>query len=94
MDKIYRYELIFFGVVQGVGMRYFIKNLADTHGLVGWVKNQADGSVKVMAEGTKEVLDTFCEKLKKSNGIAKVQNVVSNNVLINNYSFAYFEIEP
>jgi len=94
MDKIYRYELIFFGVVQGVGMRYFIKNLADIHGLVGWVKNQADGSVEVIAEGTKEVLDTFCEKFKKGNGIAKIENISTNKILINKYSFAYFEIEP
>ncbi|MCK9582310.1 MAG: acylphosphatase [Endomicrobiales bacterium] len=94
MDKIYRYEFIVFGVVQGVGMRYFVKNLADTHGLVGWVNNQPDGSLKIIAEGTKEILDIFCEKFKKGNGIAKIENISINKILINKYSFAYFEIEP
>lgn len=33
------------GQVQGVGLRYLVKQYADQHGLRGWVKNEPDGSV-------------------------------------------------
>ena len=92
MDKIFRYELIVFGVVQGVGMRYFIKNLADSNGLIGWATNQSDGSVKIVAEGKEEVLDSFYKEIRKGNGIAKIQNILIDKVLINKYSFSCFEI--
>ena len=94
MDSIYRYDFFIFGIVQGVAMRYFIKNLADKNKIVGWTSNQADGSVKVVAEGTKEVLNCFHEKLKIGNTIARVDNISLNISLVNKYSFNCFEIEP
>lgn len=91
---LYRYEISVFGVVQGVGMRYFIKNLADANALVGWTKNQMDGSVKVIVEGTEEVNNIFCDKLKLGNGISKITSISVNKTLISKYSFSCFEIEP
>jgi acylphosphatase len=37
--------------VQGVGYRYFVLRHAEELGLAGFARNQADGSVEVMAEG-------------------------------------------
>jgi acylphosphatase len=39
------------GRVQGVGYRYFVLRLARRLGLAGWVANEADGSVRLVAEG-------------------------------------------
>ncbi|CAN5738430.1 acylphosphatase [soil metagenome] len=39
------------GSVQGVGFRVFVSLLADSLGLSGWVANEPDGSVAVVAEG-------------------------------------------
>lgn len=39
------------GHVQGVGFRWFVRREAARLGLVGWVANQQDGSVEVVAEG-------------------------------------------
>ena len=38
------------GQVQGVGYRWFVQREAARLGLQGWVANQLDGSVEVVAE--------------------------------------------
>lgn len=40
-----------YGTVQGVGFRYFTWCKATKLGLTGTVRNQADGSVAIVAEG-------------------------------------------
>ena len=44
------------GQVQGVGYRWFVQREAARLGLQGWVANQADGSVEVIAEGPETAL--------------------------------------
>ncbi len=39
------------GRVQGVGFRHFVRQTAKRLGLVGWVRNERDGTVRVVAEG-------------------------------------------
>ena len=39
------------GRVQGVSFRYYTRREAVTLGLTGWVRNESDGSVLVVAEG-------------------------------------------
>lgn len=46
-----RCEIVFIGRVQGVGFRATAQRLADEHGVVGWVRNEADGSVRLVVEG-------------------------------------------
>jgi acylphosphatase len=54
-----RIEATVRGRVQGVGFRYFVVRRAHELGLVGWVANAADGSVRCVAEGSTEALDAF-----------------------------------
>ncbi len=44
------------GQVQGVGFRWFVQREAARLGLAGWVANQYDGSVEVVAEGPETAL--------------------------------------
>lgn len=46
------------GLVQGVGFRPFVKRLAESHRIVGWVKNEAS-YVSVLATGRPDQLDLF-----------------------------------
>lgn len=51
------------GVVQGVGFRPFVYNLATDLNLKGWVKNTSAGVV-IEADGDKDTLDSFLQKLR------------------------------
>ncbi len=51
------------GVVQGVGFRPFVYNLAVELGLSGWVLNSSAG-VEIEAVGSATVLDEFAGRLR------------------------------
>ena len=51
MSSRRRIHLRVTGVVQGVGFRFFVSRVARNLGLVGYVRNCADGSVELEAEG-------------------------------------------
>ena len=51
------------GIVQGVGFRPFVYNLAMRHGLNGWVKNTSAG-VEIEVDGERDALDRFLHELR------------------------------
>lgn len=63
------------GRVQLVMFRDFTCRNARRLGLVGWVKNEDDGSVSVVAVGEEEKLSAFIERLHKGPPLARVDNV-------------------
>ncbi len=54
-----------FGRVQGVGFRWFVRDRADLFGLVGWVRNRADGAVELVAEGPPDALTALLADLRE-----------------------------
>lgn len=74
MEK--RLEALVRGRVQMVMYRDFVTRHARRLGLLGYVKNNKDGSVMVIAEGEEEKLKLFLEKLKKGSMLARVDSVV------------------
>ena len=58
-----RAHLIFSGFVQGVGFRYTTKMLASGYAVSGWVRNLPDGTVEVEAQGEKEEVRTFLDRV-------------------------------
>ncbi len=63
------------GKVQGVFFRAWTKDAALDLGLVGWVRNQSDGNVEVMAQGSQETLKTFEAKLNMGPPLSRVSRV-------------------
>ena len=59
-----RLEATVRGRVQGVGFRYFVVRRALDLGLVGWVANAPDASVRCVAEGDPAALDNLAESLR------------------------------
>jgi len=58
-----RYE----GRVQGVGFRYTAVSLAQDLDLTGYVKNEFDCSVSLVAEGAEESLMELLQAIRRSN---------------------------
>ena len=58
-----RVKLLIKGVVQGVGFRPFIYQLAQAHNLKGWVLNSS-GGVIIEAEGEKASVEAFLLDIK------------------------------
>lgn len=54
-----RAEFIVRGRVQGVGFRRSVKSIANDLGVRGTIQNLEDGTVKIIAESEKDVLDKF-----------------------------------
>ncbi len=52
------------GIVQGVGFRPFVYQLAARHGLTGWVRN-TDARVEIELDGSGEALDDFLRDLRE-----------------------------
>ena len=63
------------GRVQMVMYRDFAQRKARSIGLVGWVKNLADGTVEVVAQGTPDQLKQYIEKLHEGSILARVDSV-------------------
>jgi acylphosphatase len=63
------------GRVQGVGFRWFVEREAAMLGLAGWVRNNDDGTVEVLASGSDEQLESLRSKLKQGPRAARVDTV-------------------
>ncbi len=63
------------GIVQGVGMRYFVKTNAEYMGLSGWVRNTDDGRVEILAQGDRKILEKFIKKCEKGSHYSQVDYV-------------------
>lgn len=62
------------GIVQGVGMRNYVKKQADELGISGYVKNLPDGRVEVFAEGEEEKLKELYNRMENSK-TGRVDNI-------------------
>ncbi len=75
MSPIQRYIIRVSGVVQGVGFRPFIYQLATEHGLYGWVRNTS-GYVEIEIEGKTSSLDKFVSDISlKAPPAARIEKV-------------------
>jgi acylphosphatase len=63
------------GSVQGVGFRYFIQRKAQQLGLRGWVRNNDDGTVELVAEGPRSELERLKMAAEEGPRMARVQRV-------------------
>lgn len=63
------------GRVQGVSFRYYTELQANRLGLVGWVRNQEDGSVHLEAQGPEDDVEALLRWLRTGSPAAVVDRV-------------------
>jgi acylphosphatase len=68
-----RFEV--FGMVQGVGFRWFVARHARSLGLTGYARNLPAGSVEVVVDGPEEVLPALERLLRTGPANAQVDRV-------------------
>ena len=68
------------GRVQGVGFRWFVEREAHVLAVSGWVRNNADGSVEVLAQGTRDQLLGLRSRLRQGPRAARVDEVEESEV--------------
>ena len=72
------FEATIRGAVQGVNFRLYTRCQAVRLKVAGWVRNQPDGSVKVLAQGRTSTLHEFIALLRKGPDMASVTDVDIN----------------
>ena len=60
------------GRVQGVGFRWFVEREAHILGISGWVRNNPDGSVEILAMGSRDQLVMLRSRLREGPRAARV----------------------
>lgn len=68
-------QCVISGHVQGVAYRAYVQDAATELGLMGWVRNESDGSVALLAQGDRDVLKDFIEYLHEGSLRARVEGV-------------------
>ncbi len=74
------------GIVQGVGFRPFIFNLANRYQLKGWVKNTSKGVI-IEVDGEDGVIDAFIQNIISSPPpLAHIDSITNNVISPNGYT--------
>ena len=74
-------HLIISGRVQGVGFRYSAQQKAKEYNLVGWVRNNMDGTVELEAEGSEDQLSAYIAELKSGfNQFIRVEHIKEQTI--------------
>jgi acylphosphatase len=68
------------GRVQRVGFRMFVEDAGQREGLRGYVRNQHDGSVEIVAEGDAEAMTRFEHAVRRGPAGARVDDVDTTDV--------------
>ena len=63
------------GRVQRVGFRMFVEDAARREGIQGYVRNQHDGSVEIVAEGDADAMQRFEMAVRRGPAGARVDDV-------------------
>ena len=74
-------RLIIHGHVQGVFFRDSTRRCAERHGVAGWVRNRADGTVEAWLEGPPEAVHAVEEFCRRGPEGARVEHVDDEAVM-------------
>lgn len=68
-------QLHMYGSIQGVGFRHWVKQHAQGLGLFGFAKNEPDGSVTILVQGSTKNLEKFLKMCYDGPSFAQITHV-------------------
>lgn len=74
------------GKVQGVFYRESTKQMAQSLSITGWVKNNTDGTVELIACGTPENIEKLVSWLHQGPPAARVTDVITHAIPAENHT--------
>ena len=79
-DMNRRYAIAVIGRVQGVGYRFFARELAHGHRLTWWVRNEPCGSVAMEVQGNEKNIGVFIEQLRQGPVMSRVAEMKKTEI--------------
>jgi acylphosphatase len=70
-----RVHVVAHGRVQGVFFRDSVRHEASAHGVAGWARNRADGTVEAVFEGPPEEVEAMVSFVRDGPGASSVSSV-------------------
>ena len=80
-----------YGIVQGVGFRWFVADETRSLNINGWVRNCYDGTVEGVLQGGKDAIEQAVNKIKLGPSMSRVDDVEVRWEIVKNI-FNSFEI--
>ncbi|MFA6098517.1 MAG: acylphosphatase [Patescibacteria group bacterium] len=74
------WRILVFGLVQGVGLRYQVRQYALDKTLKGYAKNLPDKSVEIIIVGEEEKIQDFIGWLNNGINIAKIKKIEAKKI--------------
>ena len=68
------------GSVQGVGFRYFTRDMAFKSRVTGWVRNRYDGGVELEAQGSEAFVASFLQEIRTGPPLSHVSDLQVNEL--------------
>lgn len=68
-------RIVVHGRVQGVGFRFFVRDVAMRLGLTGNVSNLPDSTVEIVVEGNPKRIAEFIGEVQKGPSLARVERL-------------------
>ena len=92
-NEIKTYRLIIKGKVQNVGFRHWFSNLAISHGLNGYIQNNANNDeVEAIIQGNINDILNITEKSKNGPELSLVEGVIPS-VIYSNVKYSGFIVK-
>ncbi len=87
-------HLVIRGRVQGVGYRASMADMADRHGVTGWVRNRHDGSVEAQLHGPADGCEALLAWARLGPRAARVEQVEVSALPADTPVPGRFELHP
>ncbi len=85
-------RIVVHGRVQGVGFRFFVRDVGMRMGLTGNVSNMPDSTVEIIVEGNSKRIEEFIAEVQKGPSLARVERLEIQE-LPGGGSYSTFHIE-